>query len=159
MDHEHMHNMSPPPSSSSNGSMTMMHMTFFWGKNTEVLFAGWPGKSSGMYVLCLIFIFFLSVLTEWLSHSPLLRGTTTEKDSVSTRHHVSTGLVQTAVYTLRTGLSYLVMLAVMSFNTGVFIAALGGHGVGFMLFGSRIFKKEFNDRKPNNDLLKSACPC
>ncbi|URD77078.1 Copper transporter [Musa troglodytarum] len=28
-------------------------MTFFWGKNSEILFAGWPGTRGGMYALAL----------------------------------------------------------------------------------------------------------
>ncbi|CAA0410789.1 Ctr copper transporter [Arabidopsis suecica] len=169
MDHDHMHGMPPPSSSSSspssmmnNGSMNeggghhhmkmMMHMTFFWGKNTEVLFSGWPGTSSGMYALCLIFVFFLAVLTEWLAHSSLLRGST--GDSANR----AAGLIQTAVYTLRTGLAYLVMLAVMSFNAGVFLVALAGHAVGFMLFGSQTFRNTSDDRKTNY-VPPSGCAC
>uniref|UniRef100_A0A0D3ECP9 Copper transport protein n=1 Tax=Brassica oleracea var. oleracea TaxID=109376 RepID=A0A0D3ECP9_BRAOL len=155
MDHGNMHDMPPPstPSMMKNGSMNgggghhkmmMMHMTFFWGKNTEVLFSGWPGTSSGMYALCLIFVFFLAVVTEWLAHSSLLRGTTGDS-----ANPVS-GLGQTAVYTLRTGLAYLVMLAVMSFNAGVFLAALAGHAIGFMLFGSRTFRNPSGDQKTND---------
>ncbi|CAN8278017.1 unnamed protein product [Cochlearia groenlandica] len=158
MDHN-MHNM-PPPSSSSMANetkphmMMMMHMTFFWGKNTEVLFSGWPGTSSGMYALCLVVVFFLAVITELLAHSPILRG---GGGSTSSR---ASGIVQTVVYTLRTGLSYLVMLAVMSFNGGVFIAAIGGFAVGFFLFGSTAFKKPSDDRK-NAELLPppSGCAC
>ncbi|WZZ31472.1 hypothetical protein YC2023_014873 [Brassica napus] len=164
MDHDNMHNM-PPPSSSmmNNGSMNggggghhkmmLMHMTFFWGKNTEVLFSGWPGTSSGMYALCIIFVFFLAVLTEWLAHSSLLRGTSGDTANAAS------GLVQTAVYTLRTGLSYLVMLAVMSFNAGVFIAALAGHAIGFMLFGSRTFRNRSGDRETKDLLPASGCAC
>ncbi|KFK27423.1 hypothetical protein AALP_AA8G380700 [Arabis alpina] len=162
MDHDHMHDMPPPssPSMMNNGSMSgggghhhmmMMHMTFFWGKNTEVLFSGWPGKSSGMYALCLFFVFFLALLTEWLAHSSLLRGNTTGDSA-----NCVSGLIQTAVYTLRMGLAYLVMLAVMSFNAGVFLVALAGHAVGFMLFGSRAFRKPSGVGK-TNDLPTSGC--
>ncbi|AEE78216.1 Copper transporter 2 [Arabidopsis thaliana] len=158
MDHDHMHDMPPPSPSSSSMSnhttphMMMMHMTFFWGKNTEVLFSGWPGTSSGMYALCLIVIFLLAVIAEWLAHSPILR--------VSGSTNRAAGLAQTAVYTLKTGLSYLVMLAVMSFNAGVFIVAIAGYGVGFFLFGSTTFKKPSDDQK-TAELLppSSGCVC
>ncbi|KAL1208475.1 Copper transporter 1 [Cardamine amara subsp. amara] len=157
MDHGHMHDIPPssssPPSSMMNNGSMMMHMTFFWGKNTEVLFSGWPGTSSGMYALCLIFVFFLSVLTEWLAHSSLLRGPT--GDSANR----SAGLIQTAVYTLRTGLAYLVMLAVMSFNAGVFLVALAGHGTGFLLFGSRTFRNPSGDQQAKVLLPPSGCAC
>nr|GMD87442.1 copper transporter 1-like [Ipomoea batatas]GME06603.1 copper transporter 1-like [Ipomoea batatas] len=47
----------------------MMHMTFFWGKNTEVLFSWWPGYDQlGMYILSLVVVFLLAVLVEWLSN-------------------------------------------------------------------------------------------
>ncbi|CAA0372271.1 Copper transporter 6 [Arabidopsis thaliana] len=145
MDHGNM----PPPSPSSmvnhtNSNMIMMHMTFFWGKNTEILFSGWPGTSLGMYVLCLIVVFLLAVIVEWLAHSSILRG----RGSTSR----AKGLVQTAVYTLKTGFAYLVMLAVMSFNGGVFIVAIAGFAVGFMLFGSTAFKNPSDDEKPFEQL-------
>ncbi|VVB04585.1 unnamed protein product [Arabis nemorensis] len=155
MDHD-MHNMPPPSSSSMTNHtkphMMMMHMTFFWGKNTEVLFSGWPGTSSGMYALCLIVVFFLAVIAEWLAHSPIFRA-----DGSTDR---TAGIAQTAVYTLKTGLSYLVMLAVMSFNGGVFIVAIAGYAVGFLLFGSTVFKKPSDDRK-TAELLppSSGCVC
>lgn len=143
MDHDNMHNLPPPSSSMANQTnpdmMMTMHMTFFWGKNTEVLFSGWPGTSSGMYALSLIVVFVIAVITEWLAHSPILRG-------VGSTSRAS-GIVQTALYTFRIGLSYLVMLAVMSFNGGIFIVAMAGFAVGFLLFGSTTFKKPSDDQK------------
>ncbi|CAH8386247.1 unnamed protein product [Eruca vesicaria subsp. sativa] len=155
MDHDNMHNMPSPSSSMTNHTkphMMMMHMTFFWGKNTEVLFSGWPGTSSGMYALCLIVVFLLAVIAEWLAHSRILHG----GDATSR----AAGIAQTAVYTLKTGLSYLVMLAVMSFNGGVFIVAIAGYAVGFLLFGSTAFKKPSDDKKTNGLLPPSSgCVC
>lgn len=113
----------------------MMHMTFFWGKNAEILFSGWPGTSSGMYALALIFVFFLSLIVEWLSHSNLYLV----KEDGSNR--VAAGLIQTLIHAIRVGLAYMVMLAVMSFNGGVFVMAVVGHAIGFFLFGSRALKK------------------
>ncbi|KAG7572600.1 Ctr copper transporter [Arabidopsis suecica] len=153
MDHGNMHNMPPPsPSSSSSSSMAnhnnsdmiVMHMTFFWGKHTEILFSGWPGTSSRMYALCLIVVFLFAVIVEWLAHSSILRG----RGSTSR----AAGLAQTAVYTLKTGLAYLVMLSVMSFNGGVFIVAIAGFAVGFMFFGSTAFKNPSDDEKPFESL-------
>lgn len=151
--------VSPPPSSgsmadASGGHMMpnhhmLMHMTFFWGKDAEILFSGWPGYHNlGMYLLALVFVFFLAVLVEWLSHCNRIKDGT---------HHVAAGIIQTAVYTLRIGLAYLVMLALMSYNAGVFLVAIAGHALGFLVFGSRVFKKPepAEDPKP----LMGGCQC
>ncbi|XP_022998909.1 copper transporter 1-like [Cucurbita maxima] len=134
--HHHMHGMAPPPASSAaSPGMTMhhrmMHMTFFWGTNAEILFRNWPGDRSGMYALALILIFVLAFIVEWLSHSRLIK-----EDSSA----AAAGLIRTLMHTVRVGLAYLVMLAVMSFNVGVFLVAIGGHCLGFFFFGSRFFK-------------------
>ncbi|KAJ8437896.1 hypothetical protein Cgig2_031412 [Carnegiea gigantea] len=159
MDHGQGHGMmmgmgpSPPPSSpsssassssSSNNSTTMMaphhrnkmmmmmmHMTFYWGTDAQILFSGWPGTSPGMYALSLLVVFVLAVLVEWLSRSSLIKP--------GVLNDVVSGLVRTVLHALRMGLAYLVMLAIMSFNGGVFIAAVAGHAVGFLVFGTRAF--------------------
>ncbi|KAM1115483.1 hypothetical protein TB2_038549 [Malus domestica] len=142
MDHGHgmggMASPAPPSSSMTNGTMMMhhrmmMHMTFFWGTKAEVLFSKWPGTNTGMYYVSLLFVFALAVLVEWLSHCRLIRAGGSD---------VVCGLAQTLLHAVRVGLAYLVMLAVMSFNAGVFLVAVAGHTVGFLLFGSRVFKKK-----------------
>jgi copper transporter 1 len=109
----------------------MMHMTFFWGHKTEVLFKGWPGSSTGMYAVALTFVFALAILVEVFSLLSVIKPGTNK---------AAAGFFQTGMYAVRSGLSYMVMLAVMSFNGGVFLAAVGGHAVGFALFGSRAKK-------------------
>ncbi|XP_038895621.1 copper transporter 6-like [Benincasa hispida] len=142
--HDGMHMDSPPPpmgptSGDSGDDMhshemmsAAMHMSFFWGKNTQVLFSGWPGDRSGMYVIALVFVFLLAVVVEWLSYWRVM----TEAGP----RNVAAGIVQTAVHGIRMGIAYMVMLALMSFNGGVFIVAIAGHSVGFLVFGSRVLK-------------------
>ncbi|XLS49456.1 hypothetical protein HN51_010133 [Arachis hypogaea] len=140
---QHIHNMdhdmgmaAPPPS-----TMVMMkrrhfmHMTFFWGTKSEVLFDQWPGDSRGMYALALLFVFVMSFLVEWLSHTRFMKPGSNK---------LSAGLCQTVLHLLRVGLAYLVMLALMSFNAGVFLMAVLGHALGFFFFGSRAFAKPHN---------------
>ncbi|XP_022157909.1 copper transporter 1-like [Momordica charantia] len=111
----------------------MMHMSFFWGTHAEILFRRWPGaRGGGAYALALVFVFTLAFLIEWLSHSRLIK-----EDSSA----AAAGLIRTLLHTVRIGLGYLVMLAVMSFNVGVFLVAVGGHCLGFFFFGSRFFKQ------------------
>ncbi|KAF5744556.1 copper transporter 1-like [Tripterygium wilfordii] len=129
----------------------MMHMTFFWGKNAEVLFDRWPGHSSGKYWLSLVMVFVLALVVEWLSHTNSIKADT---------NNVVTGLVQTVMHALRVGVSLLVMLAVMCFNGGVFLAAVAGHSIGFFLFESRAFKKSSAtspDKTSHSDLPPMTC--
>ncbi|CAK9179783.1 unnamed protein product [Ilex paraguariensis] len=108
----------------------LFHMT--WGKNTEVLFSGWPGSSSGMYALSLIFVFGLAVLVEMLSHWNLIKPGS---------NRVASCLFRTGLHVIRAGFAYMVILAVMSYNGGVFIAAVLGHAAGFVVFGSGLLMK------------------
>ncbi|KAG6415049.1 hypothetical protein SASPL_122450 [Salvia splendens] len=113
-----------------DGGHALTHMTFFWGKNSKVLFSGWPGPHTGMYVLALFLVFALAFIVELLS------------SYLEMAHEkASCGLVSVLVYGLRVGLTYLVMLALMSFNAGVFIVAVVGHSLGFFVFESRVFKR------------------
>ncbi|KAL5973501.1 hypothetical protein ACLOJK_030152 [Asimina triloba] len=130
-----------PPNMPHGGKGTMMmvmHMTFFWGKAVEVLFSGWPGEALAMYLLALFFVFALAVTVEGLSASRLLKP------------GPSNWAARTGLHALRVGLAYLLMLAVMSFNGGVFLVAVAGHALGFLIFGSGAFKRfepEAHDRE------------
>ncbi|XAR60666.1 hypothetical protein NMG60_11034130 [Bertholletia excelsa] len=129
---------------------SMTHMTFFWGKDAEILFSGWPGRRSGMYALAVILVFLASAAVEWFSNCRLI------KENWS---GAAVGLARTAMHGVRIALAYLVMLALMSFNVGVFIAATAGHMFGFLLFGSRLFKKpdEVCDNGKGPDLPPLSC--
>ncbi|XP_051120514.1 copper transporter 6-like isoform X2 [Andrographis paniculata] len=139
--HDHMHGggggATAAGMAGANGTThlhhVMMHMTFFWGHNTEILFAGFPGYGrAGIYVLALAMVFVVAAAVEWLSATDLLRGLS---------DHWAAPLLRTALHVVRTGLAYLVMLALMSFNGGVFMAAVAGHGAGFFLFGRKRFDR------------------
>ncbi|KAI3667716.1 hypothetical protein L6452_42785 [Arctium lappa] len=139
---------SAPMSMNDSGSMgmgmdqdmtPMMQMTFYWGKDASILFKGWPGSSMGMYILALFFVFFLSLVIEALTHCNL---TPTK----------SNRMMRTMLHTSRVVFSYLVMLAVMSFNVGVLLVAVLGHAIGFFLF--RILKKS---SEKDSDMPPMAC--
>lgn len=137
--------MAPP---GDHGMKKMTHMTFYWGSDGYVLFEGWPGTSTGMYVLSLVVTFALALLVEFFSRCRLIRN---EPSSVAG------GLAQTLVYALRMGLDYLVMLALMSFNGGIFMATILGHMVGFLILGSGVFRKSESQPQPLN--MKTTNPC
>jgi len=133
----------------SNGTTNMimnMQMSFYWGKNAIVLFSGWPNNSLGMYILAILFVFILALAAEVLSNQPpIKRGT----------NPLTGGLIQSGVYFVRIGFIYLLMLAVMSFNVGIFIAAVLGHSLGFFVARSRaIAVANGEDQRSASDTLK-----
>lgn len=146
----HIPGMSPETQMNNTGGSTMMmmmmrtegHMTFFWSKNAEILFSGWPGTRTGMYVLALIFVFLMSVLLEWLSQYSKNNSNNQywkKKDGSSSSSAAAAAamILVTVVHGVKIGVAYLVMLAVMSFNVGIFVVALAGHTVGFLIFASK----------------------
>ncbi|KAK3018974.1 hypothetical protein RJ639_003393 [Escallonia herrerae] len=110
----------------------ILHTAFYWGTEAEFLFPGWPGKSPGMYALALVFVFTLAVLVEGLSHCNVVKPGS---------NRVAGGFFQTGIFAVRAGLAYMVMLAVMSYNGGVFLAAVAGHAVGFAVFKRLGFRR------------------
>ncbi|KAI4338885.1 hypothetical protein MLD38_023892 [Melastoma candidum] len=146
-------------SGSINGTMhwngrspfAVMPMSFYWGhkRYTEILFHHWPGSNSGMYALSIILVFFLAFVAEFLSHYEFVKEAEANK--------VGVGLFKTAIHSARVGVTYLVILAVMSFNGGIFLAAVGGHALGHAIFGGQAFRKMASSGsdgdKPSGSLL------
>ncbi|XP_026428954.1 copper transporter 1-like [Papaver somniferum] len=105
-----------------------MQMTFYWGMASEILFKGWSGHQTGMYVLALVIIFALAMLVEFLAYTDFVKFGLTP---------IALRILLAMKHGIRVGLLYLVMLAVMTFNVGVLIAAVSGHALGFFFSGSR----------------------
>nr|GMC84066.1 copper transporter 1-like [Ipomoea batatas]GMC90071.1 copper transporter 1-like [Ipomoea batatas] len=74
-----------------------------------------------MYALSLIVVFVLAVMVEFLSNLNLVRPGSNRVAAVA---------FQSGIHAIRAGFAYMVMLAVMSYNGGVFITAAVGHAVG-----------------------------
>ncbi|KAG5583788.1 hypothetical protein H5410_044222 [Solanum commersonii] len=121
--HDHQGNMDMPHDQNMPMIMNMvMQMNFYWGKDVTILFKGWPNNNLGMYILSLFFVFFMAFGVEIMSMGPIM---------INKR---PIGIIQSGIYnTLRMVLVYFVMLAVMSFNIGIFIVAILGHGLGYVV--------------------------
>ncbi|KAF4349788.1 hypothetical protein CsatB_011444 [Cannabis sativa] len=121
-------NMPPMGGDLRNTTEVMMHSSLYWGKDAVILFSDWPKQNLGMYMLAFFLIFLIALATEVLSVSPTVKTGTSP---------IKAGAIQASVYAIRIGFAYLVMLSVMSFNIGIFIAAVAGHSLGFFLVKAR----------------------
>lgn len=128
------HDKDAMPMSMDNDTMDgmVMHVTFFWSKDFDMLFNGWPNGELGMYILALAFVLFLAVIDEFLSIFPV--------DKLGNSPFVG-GLIHALFYGLRMALVYLLMLCVMSYNVGVFVFVVVGHIIGCFLVKYRAISK------------------
>lgn len=96
-----------------------MEMYFYWGTDVIFLFKSWRTNGNMFsYLMCLLGSFLAAILVEFL---------TTRK--------FENKLVQAALYAVQLLLSYLLMLVLMTFNSGLFIVIMLGYTTGYALFG------------------------
>jgi solute carrier family 31 (copper transporter), member 1 len=134
------------------GGMHMkgMPVAFEWGHRVTLYFDSWATETHFEYLVALLFMFSLCVMQEGLYYlrtlPPKVRAQTTEEIEGVTapilpRPYKSPALRQrlmgTALYALNLCSSYLIMLAVMTCNGGVFFTVVLGLSVGHFLGKSR----------------------
>ena len=132
-----------PPLSSSRPHRMAFHKVFYWGKAHEILFPGWPGSSTAMYVLAVFFIFFLAVMVECLSYCRFIKPGS---------NRIAAGFFRAGLHAVRAGFAYMVLLAVISYNGGIFVAAVVGHSVGYLVFGSGLCWKNDGTSSPSAEV-------
>ncbi|CAL4961176.1 unnamed protein product [Urochloa decumbens] len=133
-----------------------IHMTFYWGKESEILFTLWPGADGGMYALALVAVFALAFLLEFLG-SRRLDALLPSATAGSRRRRAAAGAT---VHAVRVGGAYLLMLALMSFNGGVLLVAVAGHAAGFLAFRAGLFgdgRSQVKDGSNKDELAPAAC--
>ncbi|XP_051130304.1 copper transporter 4-like [Andrographis paniculata] len=135
LDHHSTISAPPPPPAAPPPAPHAHHQPhfFYWGKEAQFLFSGWPDNHTGMYALAIILVFFVAIVVEFLSNLDLVKPGS---------HRTAAVFFQAGFHAVRAGLRYMVILAVMSYNGGVFIAAALGHAVGYVIFGSGLSRKE-----------------
>ncbi|VFQ97762.1 unnamed protein product [Cuscuta campestris] len=130
----------------------MMHMTFYWGKNVTVLFDFWKTDSWTSYALTLFVSFLFSVFYQYMEDRRLrfrIAGSSSSPGS-NKANPADAPLIRSAggrrvsaarmtgalLFGISSAVGYLLMLAIMSFNAGVFIAVVVGLAVGYLFFRS-----------------------
>ncbi|XP_057528929.1 copper transporter 1-like [Amaranthus tricolor] len=98
------------------------HTASYWGKAHQMLLQGWPGSSTAVYVVAVLLVFFLAILAECLAHVNLVK---------SSSNRVAGCLFTAGMRAVRAGIASMAILAVMSYNAGIFIATIVGHAVGY----------------------------
>ncbi|CAA0821281.1 Copper transporter 5 [Striga hermonthica] len=129
----------------------MMHMTFYWGKRVTILFDSWKTESWPAYFLSLLACLFIAVFYQYMEDRRLRF-----KMLPATRKNLASNVPSGAaaplllskagwapsryagaiLFGVNSAIGYLLMLAIMSFNGGVFVAVVVGLGFGYFLFRS-----------------------
>lgn len=127
-----------------------MHMTFYWGKKVTILFDSWKTSSWTGYLLSLLALFLAAAFYQYmedrrlrfkiLSKSkvalPPATGTPLLLPAYTSRFGQPAKYASAILFGINSAIGYMLMLAVMSFNAGVFIAVVVGLAVGYLLFRS-----------------------
>ncbi|KAG1334340.1 copper transporter 5.1-like [Cocos nucifera] len=129
----------------------MMHMTFYWGKTVTILFDSWRTESWLGYALSLLALFLAATFYQYMedrrirlkifarskpSSSPPSVETVLLLPAAPARPWAPARLASSILFGVNSAIGYLLMLAVMSFNGGVFIAVVVGLAAGYLLFRS-----------------------
>lgn len=129
----------------------MMHMTFYWGTSVTILFDSWQTNSWLGYLLSLLAVFLFAAFYQYLEDRRLrLKLISAAKGSPSPpssdaaapllfpklrgRRWSPYQFAGAVLFGVNSAIGYFLMLAVMSFNAGVFIAVVVGLAVGYLLF-------------------------
>ncbi|KAJ9183735.1 hypothetical protein P3X46_007547 [Hevea brasiliensis] len=124
----------------------MMHMTLYWGIEVTLLFDSWKTDSWLSYFLSLLACFLFSSFYQYmedrrirfkaLASSRSLRSSLDVPLLRSKGRFSPANFASAVLFGVNSAIGYLLMLAIMSFNGGVFLAIVLGLSVGYLLFRS-----------------------
>ncbi|GFP90625.1 copper transporter 5 [Phtheirospermum japonicum] len=96
----------------------MMHMTFYWGKNVTILFDSWKIDSWASYFLSLLACFLIFAFYQYMEDCRIrLKHLSASKNKPGRWQRVGPIEIRR---------EYLLMLAIMSFNGGIFVVVVVG---------------------------------
>ncbi|XP_070614838.1 protein SLC31A2 [Erythrolamprus reginae] len=134
----------------------MMPMHFFFSDKVILLFDFWDVHSAGGMVLSVFIIMLLAVLYEGIKvgkvkliqHSQMAVAPSISQENLregmsvnsdvgsapsSLKKRLSWHLAETLVHVVQVFLGYLVMLAVMTYNTWIFLGVIVGSAIGYFV--------------------------
>ncbi|XP_061374965.1 copper transporter 5.1-like [Gastrolobium bilobum] len=128
----------------------MMHMTFYWSRKVTLLIDSWKTDSWIDYVLSLVACLVVSVFYQYLenrrirlkvfaagkSFPPEIQTPLLRRRIAGDRAKLGVKLAGAVLFGVSSAIGYLLMLAVMSFNGGVFVAIVVGLAIGHFFFRS-----------------------
>ncbi|KAE8658002.1 Copper transporter 5.1 [Hibiscus syriacus] len=140
----------------------MMHMTLYWGKHVTLLIDSWKTDSWLSYLLTLLACFIFASFYQYMEDRRLrFRSLASSNPSPPTygggsavpllpNYRNSAKFATALLFGINSAIGYLLMLAIMSFNGGVFLAIVLGLAVGYLLFRSA------DDEKV---VVENVCAC
>ncbi|XP_022754791.1 copper transporter 5-like [Durio zibethinus] len=123
----------------------MMHMTLYWGKDVTLLIDYWKTDSWLSYLLTLLACFLFASFYQYMEDRRLRfrsiafsnssqPSSNVAADPLLPKYRCSSKLAMAVLFGINSAIGYLLMLAIMSFNVGVFLAIVLGLAVGYLLF-------------------------
>ncbi|KAL1315361.1 hypothetical protein HN51_042128 [Arachis hypogaea] len=136
----------------------MMHMTLYWGKKVTLLFDSWKTESWPSYSMSLLACLVVAALYQYLENRRIRLRLAGERRLAPVAAAIQTPLmgwkisrdkaklggklIGSVLFGVNSGIGYLLMLAIMSFNGGVFVAIVLGLSIGHLLFRSEVFEDD-----------------
>ncbi|KAK2445851.1 copper transporter [Trifolium repens] len=128
----------------------MMHMTFYWSKKVTLLFDSWKTDSWTSYTLSLLACLIVSIFYQFLENRRIrlkllasgkpfpeeIQAPLIGRTILGSRAKLGVRVAGAVLFGLSSAIGYLLMLSVMSYNGGVFIAIVVGLAVGYLGFRS-----------------------
>lgn len=146
----------------------MMHMTFYWGRKVTLMFDSWKTDSWSGYAISLFICFLIALSYQYLEDRRIqfkLISSPSSPHNFTTLLHpkLAAGgrwsparFAGAILFGINASIGYLLMLAVMSYNGGVFLAVVVGLAVGYLLFRSG----DGNDVAGEDEVaMDSPCGC
>ncbi|KAJ8767423.1 hypothetical protein K2173_017467 [Erythroxylum novogranatense] len=127
----------------------MMHMTLYWGKKVTLLVDSWKTTTLLAYLITLFACFLFAAFYQYMenrrirfkslasaSADPSPPSSVNSPLLLSKRSISAAKFAEALLFGVNSAIGYLLMLAIMSFNGGVFLSIVAGLSVGYLLFRS-----------------------